>query len=159
MLLHMKVGIGQDSHRFGSDLHKPFVIGGIVIDDVPGMDADSDGDVVLHALCNAITSITHVPILGGVAIKMCHEKGVTNSAEYLMCGLQSLNQYTIEHIAFSVEAGAPRLQKHVDAIRENVAQLCGIDAQAVGMTVTSGDGMTPFGQKIGVQCFCMLTVS
>jgi len=155
----MKVGIGQDSHRFSDDTTKPCVIGGIVIEGVPGMDADSDGDIVLHALCNAITSITHVPILGGIAIDMCKKEGITDSKEYLKKALETLVGFTIEHIAFSVEAKKPKLQPHTDAIRKSVADLCGISVDNVGFTSTSGDGMTPFAQGIGTQCFCMLTVN
>lgn len=153
----MKVGIGQDSHRFGED-GKDFVIGGVVIEEYPGMDADSDGDIVLHSLCNAITSITHVPILGGIAIEMCRN-GITDSKVYLEKALETLEEYVIEHIAFSVEAQRPKLQPHTHRIRASVAQLCGISIDSVGFTSTSGDGMTPFGRGVGAQCLCVLTVS
>jgi len=46
-----RTGIGQDSHRFtATDSTKPCIIAGLVFDDVPGLAADSDGDVVLHAI-------------------------------------------------------------------------------------------------------------
>ena len=55
----MRVGIGQYSHRFLSpDTTKPCVIAGLIFEDVPGFSADSDGDVVFHSICNAITSVT-----------------------------------------------------------------------------------------------------
>ena len=61
----VRVGIGQDSHRFLSDdSTKPCVVAGLMFSDAPGLSADSDGDVVFHAICNAITSVTGVPILG-----------------------------------------------------------------------------------------------
>lgn len=154
----MKVGIGQDSHRFSNDPKKPYVIGGIVIENVPGMDADSDGDIILHALCNAITSITHVPILGRIAIDMCKKQGITDSKEYLKKALETLNGYAIEHIAFTVEAGRPKLQPHAEKIRASVASLCNIPVESIGFSCTSGDGMTTFAEGIGAQCFCILTV-
>ena len=53
---------GEDSHRFlPPDSSKPCVIGGIIFEGVPGLDADSDGDVVYHAICNAITSYPAFP--------------------------------------------------------------------------------------------------
>ena len=80
----MKIGMGQDSHRFLNEKgDKICTIGGVEFYDVPGLDADSDGDVVYHAICNAITSITHVHILGDIAIQMC-KQGITNSREYLV---------------------------------------------------------------------------
>lgn len=152
----MIAGIGQDSHRFGEE-NKPFVLGGVHIEGVCGMDADSDGDVVLHSLCNAISSITHVPILGGVAIEMC-KQGITDSVAYVEKALATLGDKKIRHIAFTVEGKRPKMQRHAEAVRENVARLCGISASAVGFTCTSGDHLTRFADGDGLQCFCIISV-
>ena len=152
------VGVGQDSHRFLNEKSaKRFVIGGVTLDEI-GLDADSDGDVILHAICNAITSITHVPILGDIAIKMCRE-GFTDSRRYVAEALKTLEQRQIVHIALTVELKKPRLQQHCIAIRQSVADILGIDASQVGLTCTSGNGLTDFGKGLGVQCFCNLTVT
>ena len=98
----VRVGIGQDSHRFlPEDSAKPCVIGGIIFDEMPGLDADSDGDVVLHAICNAITSLSGVPILGGLAIELCHKNGITDSRVYLERALETLGKQKIQHVALS----------------------------------------------------------
>ncbi len=68
-------GLGQDSHRFlpeGST--KPCVIAGCTFEEVPGFLANSDGDVVYHAICNAISSLTGVLILGGIADDLMLER-------------------------------------------------------------------------------------
>ena len=86
-------GLGQDSHRFlGSDQSKPLILGGILFDDEIGLSADSDGDVVLHSICNAITSITHIPILGKIARELLEKDGITDSAVYLVKALESLKE-------------------------------------------------------------------
>ena len=106
----MKVGIGQDSHKFLKEKgDKVCVIGGVEFSDVPGLDADSDGDVVYHAICNAITSITHVHILGDIAIKMC-KQGITSSNEYLLEAKKSLGLHKIAHLAITIEGQRPRMQ-------------------------------------------------
>ena len=154
------MGIGQDSHRFldeGSS--KPCVIGGVIFEDTPGLSADSDGDVILHAICNAITSITHVPILGGIAIELCHKHGITDSSAYLAKALETLKDQCIEHIALALEGKRPRLQARIDEIRQKVAELTHLDILQIGLTVTSGDGLTDFGCGIGLQCLCILTTS
>lgn len=150
----MIVGLGQDSHRFLQG-DKKFVIGGVVFDDAPGLDADSDGDVILHAICNAITSISGVPILGGIAIEMC-KQGITDSREYVLAAMKTLS-HKLVHIALSVEAKQPRMQKRCDEIRQSVASLMGLDISQVGLTFTSGDGLSDFGKGLGLQCFCILT--
>lgn len=153
-----KVGIGQDSHRFlPEDSSKPCVIAGLIFDKTPGFSADSDGDIVFHAICNAITSITHIPILGKIAMDLCHKDGITDSKVYLEKALKTLKGEVI-HVALSIEAKRPRMQARVDAMRKSVASTMNIKIDQVGITVTSGDGLTDFGCGEGGQCFCVLTV-
>jgi len=151
--------IGQDSHRFLEDEStKPCVIAGLIFNNMPGLSADSDGDVVYHSICNAITSITHVPILGKVAIDLYKKEGITDSQVYLEKALKTLENKKIIHVSLSIEGRRPRLQFRVDQMRESIAKVLKINADRIGITVTSGDGMTSFGCGEGLQCFCALTV-
>jgi 2-C-methyl-D-erythritol 2,4-cyclodiphosphate synthase len=153
-----RVGIGQDSHRFlAIGTQKKCIIGGVIFDEAPGLDADSDGDIVYHSICNAITSLTHVPILGDLAIKLCHEKKITDSQVFLEEALKTLGKQQIVHVALTIEGKQPRLQKKVDQVRQKVADVLKIKLDQVGLTVTSGDGLSDFGRGDGIQCFCILT--
>lgn len=157
----MYCGIGQDSHRFlkETDSEKKCVIGGVVFEDVPGMDADSDGDVALHAICNAISSMTHTYILGEIAPKLCHEKKITDSSIYLSHALNSLKNISIHHVSLTIEGKKPRMQKKILAIRENIAKKMSLSVDQIGLTVTSGDGLSDFARGDGIQCFCMIIAS
>jgi 2-C-methyl-D-erythritol 2,4-cyclodiphosphate synthase len=151
-------GIGQDSHRFlSSDSSKPCVIAGVIFDHTPGLDADSDGDVVYHAICNAITSLSGVPILGGVARDLCLKDGITDSQVYLEKALASLGAQQIVHIAISIEGKRPNFQNKIELMKKSIAQVLHIDPSSVGITATSGDGLTDFGCGDGLQCFCIMT--
>lgn len=155
-----RVGIGQDSHRFlSTDSTKPCVIAGLIFEDTPGLCADSDGDVVLHAICNAITSLTGVPILGGIANELCLKDGITDSQVYLERALQTLGSQTIQHIALSLEAKRPRFQARLEQMRNRIASICQLLPSQVGITATSGDGLTHFALGEGIQCLCILTTS
>lgn len=154
----VRTGIGQDSHRFlPDDSSKPCIIAGLIFENAPGLSADSDGDVVLHAICNAITSVTHIPILGGIAIELCHKHGITDSSVYLAKALETLGKQRIEHIALTIEGKRPRLQARTLEMREKVASLIGLGLDQIGITSTSGDGLTDFGCGEGLQCFCIIT--
>jgi 2-C-methyl-D-erythritol 2,4-cyclodiphosphate synthase len=156
----VRVGLGQDSHRFlpeGSA--KPCIIAGLIFDNCPGLAADSDGDVVFHAICNAITSVTGVPILGKLAIDLCHKDGITDSQVYLEKALETLQEQRIEHVSLSIEGKRPHFQRHVDQMRKNIASVLKISVEQVGLTVTSGDGLTDFGCGEGLQCLCLLTTA
>lgn len=68
----MKVSIGQDSHKFDTNnTNKPLILGGVIFEEEQPMSANSDGDVVLHAITNAVSGITCKNVLGDVADKMC----------------------------------------------------------------------------------------
>jgi len=80
----MKVGIGQDSHRFDFDnKDKKLVLGGVVLEGYPPLKGNSDADVILHSLTNAISGVTCVNILGKISDELCLEKGITDSKVYL----------------------------------------------------------------------------
>ena len=154
----IRTGIGQDSHRFlPSDSSKPCVIGGLIFEDTPGLAADSDGDVIFHAICNAISSVTGVQILGGLAIDLCHKDGITDSQVYLEKAMETLGGQKIEHIALTVEGKRPRFRARTLEMRQKIASVMRLDIGRIGLTVTSGDGLTDFGCGDGLQCFCIIT--
>ncbi len=153
-------GLGQDSHRFlPEESNKECVLGGVVFTDVPGLDADSDGDVIFHAICNAITSITHVPILGGIAQKLCHEGKITNSRVYLEHALNTLEGTTIHHVALSLEGLRPKMQTRIDLVRKSIAETMNLSIEQIGLTITSGNHLTRFSQGEGIQCFCIISAA
>ena len=69
--MKVKTGLGLDSHRFvEGKSDKPFVLGGVVFNDVPALSGNSDADVILHAITDAISGITGETIIGAVADEM-----------------------------------------------------------------------------------------
>lgn len=153
-----RTGIGQDSHRFlPPDSTKPCIIAGLIFEDTPGFSADSDGDVVFHAICNAITTVTGVPILSGIAMELCRKDGITDSFVYLEKALETLGKQRIEHLALTLEGKRPRFESRILEMRQKIATSMRLEVSQVGLTATSGDGLTDFGCGDGVQCFCILT--
>ena len=156
----MRVGIGQDSHRFVENTQeKPQILGGVAFGcDCPGLDGNSDADVVLHALCNAISGITTVNILGGVADKMRLDGGVTDSSLYVKEALKYLSGGRIVHISFSIECARPKISPMIPAMRKRISEITGVPPMSIGITATSGEGLTDFGKGQGIQVFCIVTV-
>lgn len=152
-----RTGIGQDSHRFLIEGRKPCVIAGLLFEDVPGFRANSDGDVVFHAICNAISSLTGVLILGEKADELLERRGITDSRVYVEEAVKTLGKQRIVHVAISLEGTRPRFLPRNLEMRQSIAQALGIDVSAVGLTATSGEQLTAFGCGEGLQCFCILT--
>ena len=154
----VRTGIGQDSHRFlPPDSSKLCVIAGLIFDDVPGFNANSDGDIVFHAICNAITSLTHVLILGGIADELCLKDGITDSEVFLVKALETLGTQKITHVAVTVEAKKPKFKERIFEMRQNIARVMQLDISQVGITATTGEGLTDFGCGDGVQAFAIVT--
>ena len=150
--------VGQDSHAFTRfDPEKPLILGGVKLDDRLTLRANSDGDVLLHALTNALSGITGRNILGGPADELC-QSGTTGSAAYLRLALDDLAAagYKLTHISFSIEAAKPRLAAHIQEIKESIARLCGLAPAAIGITATTGEALTAFGRGRGIQAFCIV---
>ncbi len=155
----IKVGIGQDSHRFeGENSEKTCIVAGLPFHSVPGFEANSDGDVAYHAITNAISSITGVLILGAVADELCLEKGITDSEVYLLEALKTLHGHKITHIALTIEGKKPKFKERIPEMREKIASVMGLEASQVGITATTGEGLTGFGRGEGVQCIAIVTV-
>jgi 2-C-methyl-D-erythritol 2,4-cyclodiphosphate synthase len=156
--MKFRTGIGQDSHRFlQEDSTKPCVLGGIIFDEVPGFRANSDGDVIFHTICNAISSVTGEIILGKRADELLEKEGITDSSVYLQEALKTLGKQQIIHVALTIEASRPRLLHRIPELRENIAREMHLDPTQIGITATTGEGLTDFGCGIGLQCFCIIT--
>lgn len=154
----IRTGIGQDSHRFlPEDSTKPCVVAGLIIEDVPGLNANSDGDVVYHAICNAISSVTTIPILGAIADELCLKNGITDSEVYLIEAMKTLGKQKVNHVAITIEAKRPKFKPLILSMRENIARVMKLDLSQVGLTVTSGEGLTDFGCGEGMQAFAVIT--
>ena len=153
----MKVAIGQDSHRIDfNNTNKKLIIGGIEFDEDFSMDANSDGDVVLHAITNAVSGITCKNILGEVADKMC-KNGITDSEEYLKEALKYLNE-KIVHISISIECKIPKISPRIEEMRKNIARILNIGVNSVGITATTGEGLTEGGKGNGIGVVACITV-
>lgn len=154
----VRTGIGQDSHRFlPSDSSKPCIIGGVTFPNASGFIANSDGDVVLHAICNAISSLTGILILGSIADDICLKDGITDSEVYLKEAMKTLGPQQITHVAISIEAKTPKFKNRIEEMRQNVARIMHLDMSQIGITATSGEGLTDFGSGLGVQAFVIVT--
>lgn len=153
-----KTGIGLDSHRFvEGESSRPFVLGGLVFDDAPALAGNSDADVLLHAVTDAISGVTGRTIIGAVADAMCRD-GVTDSKAYLKAALEDLGGWEISHLSVAVECLRPKIDPKVPALRASLAGLLGVDEASVCITATTGEGLNDCGRGLGIHATAILTV-
>ena len=154
----VKTGLGQDSHRFDrKNPTKRFIIAGVEFEGCEPLEGNSDADVVLHAITNAVSSITGVNVLGKIADQFC-EKGITDSRIYLKKALEYLHHSQINHVAITIEGKTPTFYDKIDIMKKSIADILGIDVSQIGITATSGEELSEFGKGNGLQVFAIITV-
>ena len=154
-----RVGIGQDSHKFAKK--KPLILGGVKVADEGGLDGNSDGDVILHSLCNALSSAIGGDSLSTWSDNMC-KRGIKDSQKYVDYVFKKVKRqkYKVENVSISVEAKKPYIE--LETAREmkmTISNLLEISNGQVGITFTSGEGLTPFGRGLGIQSISMVLLS
>jgi len=154
----IKTCLGQDSHQFEKKSGKDLVLAGIKFDYPFGLKGNSDADVIFHSITNSISSITGKNILGDVADQLV-KTGIKDSAKYLQIALDDLGDWKINHIAVALECAKPKIANHVEAMKESIANTCKINRSDIGITATSGEGLTSFGRGEGIQAITIITVS
>ena len=156
--MNIKTGIGQDSHCFEKEKGKPLILAGIEFEHPFGLKGNSDADVIFHSITNSISSITGKNILGNVADQLV-KNDQKDSSEYLNLALNDLNEWKINHIAIAIECQTPKISPHIKAMKENIAKLCKINTSEIGITATTGEGLTAFGRGEGIQAITIITLS
>jgi 2-C-methyl-D-erythritol 2,4-cyclodiphosphate synthase len=152
----IKSAIGQDSHRFAvNETQKPLILAGVEFRGEDALEANSDGDVILHAVTRAISGITTIDVLGSKT-KEFLARGITDSKVYLREGLKDLKG-TIVHLSVSIECSRPRVAPRIPEMRRSLASLLKTDEKNIGITVSSGEGLTEAGKGKGIFVFALLT--
>jgi 2-C-methyl-D-erythritol 4-phosphate cytidylyltransferase/2-C-methyl-D-erythritol 2,4-cyclodiphosphate synthase len=154
--------IGEDSHRFSAT--GQLTLGGITVPSCPAMQANSDGDVILHAIGRALAqagdnSFSHI------ADKMC-SSGQTNSIIYLRPLLRdpkTNKPIRIHTISIQLEGARPRIDTIALAIKFSLAKILSkpghaITPSQIRISAHTGEDLSTFGRGEGLRCTCILTV-
>ena len=168
-LLHLKsalgevpadflVGIGQDSHQF--DKNKGLTLAGLKFPQELKLKANSDGDVILHAIFNAISQAIGEKSLGFYDDKE-FKKGITDSQRYLEPLLKKLvrKNLKINSLGLMLECKAPKIDPINSKLKKNLSKILSLPLEKIGITATSGEELTAFGQGHGIQCFAIISLT
>lgn len=155
--MDIKVGIGEDSHPF-TKRDKKLIVGGVEINGFHGFEGNSDGDIVLHAICNAFDVVAQKGSISTYSDKMC-EAGINDSSKYVehIRDIAKERGWRVGSISISIEAKIPRLEPYSFKIKNRIAGLLKINKDDVGLTFTSGEGLTDFGKGKGMRSTVIIT--
>lgn len=153
----VRVGMGVDAHRLGDD--RPLMIGLVQIPHPRGLVGHSDGDVVAHALCDALLSASGGPDLGQLFPPGDPQWKDASGARLLgvVCDRLREQGATIQNAHAVVICEAPRLAPHRAAMQQALTALVGAPV-TVHATTTDGMGFTGRGEGIACQAVALVEV-
>ena len=155
------VGIGFDRHPFGPG--EPLRLGGIAIPGAPALHGHSDGDVALHAIAGALLGAAGLGDLGQAFPADDRTPRGVASAELLtdVIGRVAGAGWRPSSIELTIVGARPRLGAHLEAMREAIAALVGLQPAAVAVAASSGNlsGDDGAGRTISASAAVLVTAA
>ncbi|MFV9673479.1 MAG: 2-C-methyl-D-erythritol 2,4-cyclodiphosphate synthase [Acidimicrobiia bacterium] len=155
---HIKVGWGFDAHRFGGSA--PVVLAGVVVDPSRGIDATSDGDVVAHAVADALLGALALGDIGMHFPSSDPEMHGIDSMELLARVVRIIEDraHLVGNVDVTVVAESVRIGPHRDEMRDQLAATMRIDRSSVSVKATTTDGMGSIGRDEGIAVAAAVTL-
>ena len=155
----MRIGHGYDSHVF-ADAARPLVLGGVVIPGAPGLKAHSDGDVLIHAVIDALFGAAALGDIGSHFPDADDAWRGADSARLLASAMAEVRAagYGLGNLDVTVVCERPRLRPHVEAIRARLAGILGVAVSQVSVKGKTNEKMDDVGAGRGVVAYavCLL---
>lgn len=153
-----RIGLGYDIHAFIEG--RPLVLGGVTIPHTHGLDGHSDADVLCHAIADAILGAAGLPDIGhffpnndpsikGIDSLKIVEKSVEAAAA---------EGYLIGNIDATLIAEAPKIARHIAAMKGRLTQSLGVEIAAIGLKATTNERLGSLGRAEGIaaHAVCLL---
>jgi len=155
----MRIGSGIDVHAFGPG--EFIMLGGVRIPHSHGVAAHSDGDVVLHALCDALLGAAGLGDIGQHFSDTDPQWKGADSRRFIMSVLAQLHtrRLAVANVDLTVLAQAPKIAPYRDAMRRQIAQLLEIDEQRVNIKATTTEGLGFLGRAEGIAAQAVVLLS
>ena len=146
----IRIGHGYDAHRFAPGAK--LVLGGVAIEFERGLAAHSDGDVLIHALCDALLGAAGLGDIGRHFPDTSSEFAGVDSRVLLrrVVALLSERGFGVVNADVTAIAQAPRLAPHLGEMRTNLASDLGIEPGGVNVKATTTEGMGFTGRGEGI---------
>lgn len=146
----MRIGHGFDVHRFEDGDH--IIIGGVRIAHTQALVAHSDGDVLIHALCDALLGAAALGDIGALFPDTDPAYAGADSRVLLrevVARLSALS-LSIGNTDMTIVAQAPKMRPYIDAMRSNIAQDLKCDLSVVNVKATTTEGLGFAGRREGI---------
>ena len=158
----MRIGQGYDVHAFEelAPLNDKIVIGGVAIPYERGLKAHSDGDVLLHALADALLGAAALGDIGKHFPDTDPQYKGANSRELLRLVMAKLRQqgYGLVNADMTIVAQAPKMAPHISTMVSNIAADTGVEDNCINVKATTTEKLGFAGRKEGIAAYAVVLI-
>jgi 2-C-methyl-D-erythritol 2,4-cyclodiphosphate synthase len=152
-----RIGHGYDLHRLEAlgegSRARPLIVGGVTLESAAGPVAHSDGDVLYHAVVDALLGALALPDIGQLFPDNAPENDGRDSADFMREAIRKVHglQYRVVNVDATVVLERPRIGGHKDAMRQNLARLLGVGVGAVNVKGKSHEKVDAVGEGRAIE--------
>jgi 2-C-methyl-D-erythritol 2,4-cyclodiphosphate synthase len=157
--MRYRSGIGYDVHQFTEG--RPLILGGVKVPYPKGLSGHSDADVLAHAVADAILGAIGEPDIGYWFPPTDDSIEGINSLKILEKAAELVGEKGgyIENIDSTLIAEAPKVMRHVSAMKEKIAEALGMDATDIGIKATTNETMGFIGREEGIAALASASIA
>ncbi len=154
----MRIGHGYDAHRYTDG--RPLILGGVEIPYDKGLEAHSDGDAVIHAICDALLGAAGLGDIGTWFPDTDSKFENIDSRILLRDVVKHLNDksYNIGNVDVTILAQAPKMLHHIPKMKVNLAEDIDIPAPAINIKATTTEKMGFIGRLEGIAVYAVCLI-
>ncbi|NLT58008.1 MAG: 2-C-methyl-D-erythritol 2,4-cyclodiphosphate synthase [Clostridiales bacterium] len=154
----MRIGHGYDVHRLVPG--RPLLLGGVHIPFALGLQGHSDADLLAHAVCDALLGAAALGDIGRHFPDDDPRYAGADSMALLrqVCALLAQAGYRASNLDATLIAQRPKLAPYIEAMRQNLAEACGLPVSAVSVKATTEEGLGFSGRGEGMACHCVCLI-
>lgn len=141
--------LGEDSHEFSDS--GQLTLGGLTIAELPALEANSDGDVILHAIGRALAQACGENFSEVADPLML--SGDSNSRDYIDPFLEEVK---IQQVSLSLECARPKIDPIAPTLKKSLSEILRVDESQIHLSAHTGEGLTPFGRGEGIRCLAIV---
>ena len=155
----MRIGHGYDAHTFIQG--RPLILGGVTIPYDKGLKAHSDGDAVIHALCDALIGAAGLGDIGTFFPDTDKKYKNIDSRILLREVINTITQkgYRIGNADITILAQAPKLLPYINEMKKVLSHDMGITSEDINLKATTTEGMGFVGRKEGIAVYSVVILS
>jgi len=155
--MQFKIGNGIDVHQLKENV--PFIIGGIKIESKVGIDGHSDGDILLHAIVDALLGALAIGDIGTFYPSNSKWKNC-NSKIFLIDTLEKLKKenFFISNIDTTIILQKPKINKFIPQIKQNLEQLMSLASNQISIKATTTDYLGFIGKSEGIAAMATVLI-